>query len=306
MVSAVDISQDRSVVPSLAEAVAADPGITSVGDPTIDLTAGVATLVAQPTTSPQDEATQELFARLRSEVFPTVLDGTAATAHVGGQTATFADLGDRVQERMPRFVVAVLLLSFLLLTVLFRSVLVPLKAVLLNLLSVGAAYGVYVMVFQWGWAAGLIGVESTVPIVSFIPPVHVRDPVRSLHGLRGVPAVAGARSTAATATTPALFAGIAGTGRTITAAALIMVAVFSGFVLGSDPVVKMMGVGLAAAIFLDATVVRLVLVPATMKLLGDANWWLPGWLDRLLPELDSSSGGGQPSRGGGRPTTAGS
>ena len=169
LVIAVDISQDASVVAPLAEAIAADPGITSVGDPTIDLAAGVATLVAQPTTSPQDEATQETVTRLRSEVFPAVLDGTSATAHVGGQTATFADLGDRVQERMPRFVAAVLLLSFLLLTVLFRSVLVPLKAVVLNLLSVGAAYGVLVMVFQWGWAAGLIGVESTVPIVSFIP-----------------------------------------------------------------------------------------------------------------------------------------
>ncbi|WP_183092951.1 MMPL family transporter [Nocardioides stalactiti] len=287
LVIAVDISQEPSVVAPLAEAVAADPGIASGDEPTVDLRAGVATLVALPTTSPQDESTQETVARLREEVFPTVLDGTGATAHVGGQTATFADLGDRVQERMPRFVAAVLLLSFLLLTLLFRSVLVPLKAVLLNLLSVGAAYGVLVMVFQWGWAAGLIGVESTVPIVSFIPLFmfailfglsmdyevfllsRVREEYRR-HGDNG----------------RAVIEGIAGTGRTITAAALIMVAVFSGFVLGSDPVVKMMGVGLATAIFLDATVVRLILVPATMKLLGDANWWLPGWLDRLLPELD--------------------
>jgi len=289
LVIAVDISQDGSVVAPLAAAVAADPGITSVGDPTIDPTAGVATLVAQPTTSPQDVATQETVARLRSEVFPTVLDGTDATAHVGGQTATFADLGDRVQERMPRFVVAVLLLSFLLLTVLFRSVLVPLKAVLMNLLSVGAAYGVLVVVFQWGWAADLIGVESTVPIVSFIPlfmfailfglsmdyEVFLLSRVREEYRRHGD-------------NTSAVIAGIAGTGRTITSAALIMVAVFSGFVLGSDPVVKMMGVGLATAIVLDATVVRLVLVPATMKLLGDANWWLPGWLDRLLPELDTA------------------
>lgn len=288
LVIAVDVSQDASVVTPLADAVAADPGITSVGEPAVDLDAGVATLVAQPTTSPQDVATQETVARLRSEVFPAVLDGTTATAHVGGQTATFADLGDRVQERMPRFVVAVLLLSFLLLTVLFRSVLVPLKAVVLNLLSVGAAYGVLVMVFQWGWAAGLIGVESTVPIVSFIPlfmfailfglsmdyEVFLLSRVREEYRRHGD-------------NTRAVIAGIAGTGRTITAAALIMVAVFSGFVLGSDPVVKMMGVGLATAIFLDATVVRLVLVPAAMKLLGAANWWLPGWLDRLLPELDS-------------------
>jgi len=290
LVIAVDTSRDESVVVPLAEAVTADPGIASVGDPTFDLAAGVATLVAQPTTSPQDVATQETIARLRSDVFPSVLDGTAATAHVGGQTATFADLGDRVQERMPRFVAAVLLLSFLLLTLLFRSVLVPLKAVVLNLLSVGAAYGVLVMVFQWGWAAGVIGVESTVPIVSFIPlfmfailfglsmdyEVFLLSRVREEYRRHGD-------------NTRAVIAGIAGTGRTITAAALIMVAVFSGFVLGSDPVVKMMGVGLATAIFLDATVVRLVLVPATMKLLGDANWWLPRWLGRLLPELDPAS-----------------
>ncbi|KAA1417067.1 MMPL family transporter [Nocardioides humilatus] len=287
LVIAVDISREQSVVGPLAAAVAADPGITSVGEPIVDLAAGVATLVAQPTTSPQDVATQETVARLRNDVFPAALDGTSATAHVGGQTATFADLGDRVQERMPRFVAAVLLLSFLLLTLLFRSVLVPLKAVLMNLLSVGAAYGVLVMVFQWGWAASLIGVESTVPIVSFIPlfmfailfglsmdyEVFLLSRVREEHRRHGD-------------NTRAVIEGIAGTGRTITAAALIMVAVFSGFVLGSDPVVKMMGVGLATAIFLDATVIRMVLVPATMKLLGDANWWLPAWLDRLLPELD--------------------
>lgn len=287
LVIAVDVSQDASIVTPLADAVAADQGIASVGDPSIDLKAGVATLVAQPTTSPQDEATQGTVARLRSEVFPAVLDDTLTTAHVGGQTATFADLGDRVQERMPRFVAAVLVLSFLLLTVLFRSVLVPLKAVLMNLLSVGAAYGVLVMVFQWGWVAGLIGVESTVPIVSFIPlfmfailfglsmdyEVFLLSRVREEYRRHGD-------------NTRAVIEGIAGTGRTITAAALIMVAVFSGFVLGSDPVVKMMGVGLATAIFLDATVVRLMLVPATMKLLGDLNWWLPGWLDRLLPDLD--------------------
>ena len=287
LVIAVDVSRDASIVTPLATEIAADPGIASVGDPSIDLEAGVATVVAQPTTSPQDEATQETVARLRSEVFPAVLDGTPATAHVGGQTATFADLGDRVQERMPRFVAAVLVLSFLLLTLLFRSVLVPLKAVLMNLLSVGAAYGVLVMVFQWGWAADLIGVEQAVPIVSFIPlfmfailfglsmdyEVFLLSRVREEYRRHGD-------------NTRAVIEGIASTGRTITAAALIMVAVFSGFILGSDPVVKMMGVGLATAIFLDATVVRLMLVPATMKLLGDLNWWLPGWLDRRLPELD--------------------
>jgi len=288
LVIAVDIAKDASVVGPLAAAIASDPGIASVGEPAVDRDAGVATLVAQPTTSPQDEATQDTVARLRTEVFPPVLDGTEATAHVGGQTATFADLGDRVQERMPRFVVAVLLLSFLLLTVLFRSVLVPLKAVLLNLLSVGAAYGVLVMVFQWGWGAGLIGVESTVPIVSFIPlfmfailfglsmdyEVFLLSRIRE-DWLRTGDA------------TGSVERGLASTGRVISSAAAIMVVVFLGFSTEADTVVKQLGFGMAVAIVLDATVVRMVLVPATMTLLGKWNWWLPAWLDRLLPTIEA-------------------
>jgi len=287
LVIAVDISQDPDVVGTLADAVASDPGIASVSSPNVDLATGIATMVAQPTTSPQDVATRETVARLRADVFPAALEESPAHAHVGGQTATFVDLGERVRDRLPQFVAAVLLLSFVLLMVFFRSVLVPLKAVLLNCLSVGAAYGVLVMVFQWGWGAGLIGVETTVPIVSFIPlfmfailfglsmdyEVFLLSRVREEYRRTGD-------------NTGSVIAGIAGTGRTITAAALIMVSVFSGFLLGSDPVTKMMGLGLATAVLLDATVIRLVLVPATMKLLGEANWWLPGWLDRLLPVLD--------------------
>ena len=139
-----------------------------------------------------------------------------------------------------------------------------------------------VMVFQWGWAADLIGLESTVPIVSVHPDVHVRDPVRALDGLRGVPAVPGARGVrrAPATTATSIVDGIAATGRVITSAALIMIAVFLAFVLGDDPATKMFGLGLATAIFVDATLVRMVLVPATMTLLGDANWWMPAWLDR--------------------------
>ena len=151
------------------EAIEADEGIAAVAPPEVHAEAGVATLVAFPTTGPQDDATLDTIERLRAEVLPAVLDGSPARAHVGGQTASFADVGDRVNDRLPLFIAAVVLLSFLLLTLVFRSVLVPLKAALLNLLSIGAAYGVMVMVFQWGWGAGLIGLESTVPIVSFIP-----------------------------------------------------------------------------------------------------------------------------------------
>ncbi|HSV40523.1 MAG TPA: MMPL family transporter, partial [Nocardioidaceae bacterium] len=267
IVIAVDVSNDPSVVQPLTDAVAADPGIANVVAADVDLGAGVATLVAEPTTPPQDDATKETIHRLRAEVFPAALGDAEASAHVGGQTATFVDLGDRVRERLPLFVVTVVLLSFALLVLMFRSVLVPLKAAVLNLLSVGAAYGVLVMVFQWGWGAGLIGVETTVPVISFIPlfmfailfglsmdyEVFLLSRIREEYLRTGDNKAAVVR-------------GVAATGRTITAAALIMVAVFSGFILGSDPVVKMMGLGCATAILLDATIIRLVLVPATMTL----------------------------------------
>ena len=270
-----------------------------MGPPRVDPTSGVATLVAQPTTSPQDEATRDTIERLRSDVFPTVLAGHPASAHVGGQVATFADLGHRVEDRLPAFIAAVVTLSVVLLLVVFRSVVVPLKAAAMNLLSVGAAYGVLVMVFQWGWGADLIGLESTVPILSFIPlfmfailfGLSMDYEVFLLSRIREEYLRTGDND-------EAVVRGLAGTGRTITSAALIMVAVFSGFILGEDPLIKMMGLGLATAIAVDATIVRLVLVPATMKLLGEANWWLPAWLDRLLP--GGRAGVPEPRRGDGQ------
>ena len=169
LVIAVATAKDPGVVDPLVRAIAADAGVARVAPPEIDAEAGVAALLAFPTTSPQDEATSETIERLRNEVLPSVLAGSPARAHVGGQTATWVDLGDRVTDRLPLFVAAVVLLSFLLLTVVFRSLLVPLKAAVMNLLSIGAAYGVLVMVFQWGWGAGLIGLETTVPVIPFIP-----------------------------------------------------------------------------------------------------------------------------------------
>jgi RND superfamily putative drug exporter len=171
--------------------------------------------------------------------------------------------------------------------VVFRSILVPLKAALLNLLSIGAAYGVLVMVFQWGWGKDLIGLEGPVPIVSFIPMfmfavlfgLSMDYEVFLLSRVREEYVATGDNDAS-------VINGIATTARVITSAALIMISVFAGFVLGDDPVIKMMGLGLATAILVDATIVRIVLVPATMKLMGDANWWLPGWLDRRLPRVD--------------------
>jgi RND superfamily putative drug exporter len=228
-------------------------------------------------------------------VGPTLLDNSPASAHVGGQTANFADIGGRVNDRLPYFIAAVIVLSFLLLMFVFRSILVPLKAALLNLLSIGAAYGVLVMVFQWGWGNELIGLETTVPIVSFIPMfmfailfgLSMDYEVFLLSRVREEYIATGDNDRS-------VISGIANTARVITSAALIMISVFGGFVLGDDPVIKMMGLGLATAIFVDATIVRVVLVPATMKLMGDANWWLPAWLDRLLPTVDIDGEAGLP------------
>jgi putative drug exporter of the RND superfamily len=276
LVVAVDVGADERVLGRLRTAIAEDPGVASVAPAEIDRRAGVATLVAYPTTAPQDGATSATVERLRASVLPAALDGSAARAHVGGQTATWSDLGDRLNERLAPFLAAVVLLSFLLLTLLFRSVVVPLKAALLNLLSIGAAYGVVVMVFQWGWGGGLIGLESTLPVEPFIPvvmfamlfglsmdyEVFLLSRVRE-HYLRSGD------------NDDAVIRGIASTGRVITSAALIMIAVFLGFVFDDDPRTKMFGLGLATAILVDATIVRMVLVPAIMRLLGDANWWMP-------------------------------
>jgi RND superfamily putative drug exporter len=285
LVVAVDISEDPSNVEAVRAAIAADEGIAAVAPAEVDTRAGVATLIAFPTTSPQDGAILATVDRLRSDVLPSVLDGSAA--HVGGQTAMWADIGAQVNRRLPLFISAVILLSVLLLVVLFRSLLVPLKAALLNLLSIGAAYGVLVMVFQWGWGMGWIGLEATVPIVPFIPMfmfavlfgLSMDYEVFLLSRVREEYLATGDNE-------GSVIRGISTTARVITSAALIMISVFVGFVLGEDPAVKMLGLGLATAILVDATIVRLVLVPATMTLMGHANWWIPRWLDRLLPTID--------------------
>jgi RND superfamily putative drug exporter len=286
VVVAVDIAEDPTVVDPLVEAVKADRGIASVRPPELYAGAGVAVIVAIPTTGPQNAATHATVERLRAEVVPSVLASSPARAHVGGQTANFADVGARVNERLPVLIAAVLTMSFILLMLVFRSVLVPMKAVVLNLLSIGAAYGVLVMVFQWGWAAELIGLESTVPIVSFIPMfmfailfgLSMDYEVFLLSRVREEFVATGDNKRS-------IIGGISSTGRVITSAALIMISVFLAFVFGEDAATKMFGLGLATAIFVDVTLVRMVLVPATMTLLGDANWWIPRTLDRRLPSL---------------------
>jgi putative drug exporter of the RND superfamily len=305
-VVAVDLSDLPADLPAnelaatldpLQSALAADLGVASVSEPQVFADAGVATFIVTPTSGPQDRETREMVDRLRSDVIPAALGDSSLRAHVGGQTASFADVGDRVNERLPWFILAVLAMSFVFLALIFRSVVVPLKAVLLNLLAIGASYGVLVMLFQWGWGADLIGLEATVPIVSYIPMfmfailfgLSMDYEVFLLSRVREEYLVSGNNE-------ESIIQGIASTARVITSAALIMVAVFGAFVFGPDAGTKMFGIGLATAILIDATLIRMVLVPATMTLLGDANWWLPGWLreDRWAQSSasDAQQGGG--------------
>jgi putative drug exporter of the RND superfamily len=285
LIIAVDPAGDPAVLDRLVAAVTADPGIASVAPARVDQATGITTLVVFPTTGPQERVTADTVARLRADVLPTAVGPGPAQAHIGGAAASLSDVGRRTSERLPVFVAAVLALSFLLLMLVFRSVLVALKAVLLNLLSIGAAFGIMVAVFQWGWGGALIGLEATVPIVSFIPMflfavlfgLSMDYEVFLLSRVREEYLRTGDNNTA-------IVRGISGTARVITSAALIMVAVFLSFAIAEDPSTKMFGLGLATAIFIDATVVRMILVPATMTLLGKANWWLPPWLDRMLPQ----------------------
>ena len=283
---AVDTGGDAELITQLAAAVEADDNIAAVQASAPAAGSDVATLLAYPYTSPQDAETYETVQRLRADVFPTVV-GADQRAHIGGQTASFGDVGNQIEQRLPWFISAVVFLSFFLLTGVFRSPIVALKAAILNLLSIGAAYGVLVMVFQWGWGIELLGLQETVPIVSFIPMfmfailfgLSMDYEVFLLSRVREEYVQSGNND-------QSVIHGIASTARVITSAALIMISVFGGFVLGPDPAIKMVGLGLATAIFVDATIVRIILVPATMKLMGDFNWWIPAWLDRLIPEID--------------------
>jgi RND superfamily putative drug exporter len=278
---------DASDLAAVHDAVAATDGIAFVADPVVSPSGSTAVVTAFPTTGPSDVETEQLVHTLRDDVIPAALAGSDVDTYVTGQTAAFIDISEKLASRLPIFIVAVVGLSFLLLMLVFRSVLVPLKAAVMNLLSIGAAYGVVVAVFQWGWGNELIGVDSTVPVSPFLPMImfailfglsmdyevfllsRVREAfVRTGDSHRSV------------------VDGLASTARVITSAALIMISVFAAFLLTPDVEVKMFAVGLTVAVLVDATVVRMVLVPSTMALMGDANWWLPHWLDRILPHVD--------------------
>jgi RND superfamily putative drug exporter len=275
----------------LKTALRGTDGVASVDEPVLSEKGDLAVINLTPTTAPQDAATSELLAELRTSVIPAATEGTALEVSVTGNTALVEDISSRMQHRMPYFLAAVIGLSFLVLMLVFRSVLVPLKAAALNVLSVGASYGVVVAVFQWGWFADLIGVHENVPIMPLAPMLMFAI----LFGLSmdyEVFLLSRVREQYLKHRDPqrAVVEGVGSTARVITSAALIMIAVFGAFILASDVVTKMFGVGLAVAVLLDVTLVRMILVPAAMSLLGHKAWWLPRWLDRLLPTIDLEGG----------------
>ncbi|MFD9128282.1 MMPL family transporter, partial [Kitasatospora sp. NPDC059571] len=283
---------------ALAGALRTTPGVAAVAPVQLSPDGRYARWQVTPATAPADPATAALVHRLRADTLPAATRGSGQRVHVGGTPAAQADLNDRLARRMPLVVGFVLAVAGLLLLLAFRSPVVAAKAALMNLLSVAASYGVLTAVFQQGHGAALLGLDGAVPIPGYVPlllfavlfglsmdyEVFLLTAVRTAY-LRGGD------------NRRAVVAGLAGTGRIITSAALIMVSVFLGYVLSDDPVVKMFGIGLAAAVALDATVVRGVLVPASMVLLGRVNWWLPAWLDRLLPRVDIEGDGHEDAPG---------
>ncbi|MFL5905589.1 MAG: MMPL family transporter [Solirubrobacteraceae bacterium] len=275
-------------LPALRSAVAKTPGVVRVTPARVNADRDTAVVVAYPSTAPQSARTRDLVAHLRDHVLPAVARRTAIRAHVGGTTAVFEDFAAYIDGKLPLFIGVVVALSAVLLALVFRSVVVPLKAVAMNLLSIGASFGVVVAVFQWGWLASAIGVDRTAPIQSFLP-VMVFAIVFGLSMDYEVFLLSRIREDWVRRhdASEAVAQGIAHTGRVITAAATIMVCVFASFALGDDLVVKLFGIGLAVAVFLDAFVIRTALVPAIMELLGPRAWWWPRWLERVLPSSAS-------------------
>ncbi|HLT18611.1 MAG TPA: MMPL family transporter [Thermomicrobiales bacterium] len=277
---------DLATLDGLSQQLNQTEGVAYASPPFPNEAGDAAIIQVIPTTGPQDAETEDLVHRLRDGVVDEAIGESSMEVHVGGITAATVDFADFTGDRMPIFFGAVLILSFLLLMMVFRSLLVPVKAVIMNLLSIGSAFGLMIAVFQWGWLNEALGVSGTGPIEAWAPmmifavvfglsmdyEVFLLSRIREEYDRTGDNASAVAD-------------GLANTARVITAAAAIMIVVFSSFVLGEDRDLQMLGFGLAVAVLIDATLVRLVLVPATMELLGKANWWLPGWLNRILPAV---------------------
>ena len=300
LVAQIPAGRDQTPVARFDRALRSTPGVAFATPPLFDPSGDTATIIAYPTTSPQSAQTEALVHRLRDQVIPEATAGSDIRFLVGGETAGSVDASSYLSSRLFWVIGVVLVLAFLLLMAVFRSLAIPLKAAVVNLLSVGAAYGVIVAVFQWGWLGGLIGIGSTGPIDPWIPLMmftilfglsmdyevfllsRMREEWRRSHD-----------------NSNAVADGLAKTARVITAAAAIMICVFGSFVIG-DPlrVLKVFGLGLAASILIDATLVRMILVPSVMELLGNLNWWMPKWLDRVVPNLGIEVDVDEPGDGG--------
>ncbi|HEX5609087.1 MAG TPA: MMPL family transporter [Solirubrobacterales bacterium] len=286
VVAALPAKGDDEALQELRSTLEGEEGVEAVTAVTLNPAENTGVFQLYPTTSPQSEDTTKLLDHIRDDVVPGIEEQTGAQVHVGGITAIFEDFGDAISDKLPLFIGVVVLLSALLLMIVFRSILVPLKAVVMNLLSIGAAFGLIVAVFQWGWGASLIGIDGTGPIISFFPIFlfaiifglsmdyevflmsRIHEEWEHTHDA-----------------TESVTRGLALTGRVITAAAAIMVTVFASFMLGEDRIIKLFGLGLASAVFIDAVIIRSVLVPALMQLFGTRAWWFPEWLGKILPRL---------------------
>jgi putative drug exporter of the RND superfamily len=287
----VDLSHTPSAsrtaaLSSIAKLAQADPDVAVVAPPTLNPAGNTAVVTVVPKSGPDSSATESLVHRLRDELRRSQVAQTGTTIAVTGTTAANIDISAKLADALPIYMAFVIGLTMLLLFVAFRSILVPIKAAIAILLSIAAALGIVVAVFQWGWLDGVLGLNTTVPIVSFVPlmmfgilfglsmdyEVFILSRIREEYVRRGD-------------AHQAVLDGLAGSARVVTAAALIMVSVFGAFVLGDDVVIKMFGIGLAAAVLIDATLVRMIIVPSVMTLFDKAAWWLPSWLQRM-PDLD--------------------
>jgi RND superfamily putative drug exporter len=288
-VGAATPTDQLGVICNVADQVSKQEGIARVTTPVIlpsTSSEHVASLQAYPTTAPQDAATTDLIYQLRDTTIPNAVGDSGVQVLLGGNTAIFVDFANVLSSKLPLFIGLVVLLSFLLLAIVFRSLLIPLTAAVMNILSIGAAFGILVAVFEWGYGGTLVGINQTGPVEAFLPvmlfailfglsmdyQVFLVTRIHEEYLKCGDNKIA-------------VRNGLAATGKTITAAALIMILVFGSFIFGGQRVIKEFGIGLAAGIFVDAVFIRMCVVPSIMMLLGKANWWFPKSLDRILPEL---------------------
>jgi RND superfamily putative drug exporter len=282
---------DQASIDSLRATLTKTPGVDTVAKPALNKAGDAAILNVTPTTSPQDAATSKLVENLRDTVIPRATQDSDLQVYVGGQTAGFEDFSDKIASRLPVFIAIVIGLSIILLIAVFRSIWVPLASALFNLLSIGAAYGVVVAVFQWGWGASLLGVDGDTPIISFVP-LFMFAILFGLSMDYNVFLLSRIREAYFEGDNPkdSVVHGLSRIAKVILVAGLIMASVFLAFISGGDVVIKMFGLGLGVAILIDVLVVRMIVSPALMAILGDKAWWMPAWLDRVMPNVSLEGG----------------